>query len=546
MPTFESKGSASSRFGAFLSLVLVFAFGATSVLMYRMNTRIQKVEEKSDQPSATRTSNTAPAQKPAEGPQASEEIKARLTFLENQQGNIAATSKGALEQMYFIFMVVSGFFGLFAAFSAYRQLLADTGQEKHDQEMLSLVGSFRKNIDVISGLITTLQQTYEFKGKVEERIQHIDHQIVQIDRFKQRTEQTLREKLDDTNTEALTLFRRPLDRQSFKSEEMKGKLQTFYVNMNTVERMGDISGLLNPFTYFCRALSFFNQMQYEPASKDLEEASRLGHREVEAMKPTMTWYGECTEAQVKEQLQRMLSDCSYHLGIIYYNLGRFEAASKGFREAFSIDKLDFRSRIYIPELMFFDPAVPFAKVRLEYQAVYRELNNLSLEARRSLKMDYEEAIASLKMREGNIYLPKKVRLPARDAYRGEENADLAVSCYREAFEHSRRIAQRETVPLTEVFASVSLAQGLELVGTSQWGQQQPVNLFRDAFHDISKQIVFKTEPNVLVQLNYFLAICAERAFRGTENPRTYLSRPGNSCSAYRIKFVCSLPSTRSY
>jgi hypothetical protein len=54
--------------------------------------------------------------------------------------------------------------------------------------------------------------------------------------------------------------------------------------------------------------------------------------------------------------------------------------------------------------------------------------------------------------------------------------------------------QRQT--LTQVFASWSLAQALELVGTSQWGQQQPANLFLDVFREVSKQIVFNTEPVV--------------------------------------------------
>ena len=328
-----------------------------------MNVRLQNVEDRSGQTStlASGSTVTSPAAQPS---QSTEEIRDRITFLENQQTNVAAISKTALEQMNLVFMVVAGFFGLFTAFSAYRQLLADTGQEKRDQEMLSLVGSFRENITVISGLINTLKETYGYRAEVETRIQKIDDQIAQIDRFKQRTEQSLREKLDEINLEALALFRKPLDRQSFKSEEMRGKLQTFYVNMNAVERMGEVSGLLGPFAYFCRALGFFNQMQYEPSAKDFEEARRLGLREI--AKQTTPWYGECTEAQVRDQLGRMLGDCSYHLGIIYYNLGRYEKAVDRFSEAFSYDHFDFRSRIYIPELMFFDTGVPFAKVRSEY------------------------------------------------------------------------------------------------------------------------------------------------------------------------------------
>ncbi len=515
----RSDQTASSRFFGFLTLLLIVALGFNSYFIYRIKSRVDSVEGAVAASEPLQTAKSAPAL-PSDTTHDTEEVRRRLTFLESQQGTIATISKSALDQMDSIFKIVAAFFGLFAAFSAYRQLLSDKGQETRDQEMLGLVGEFRQNITVINGLIGTLKQTYEFRGEVQDRMKRLDEQIVQIDRFKQRTEQVHQGKLNDINAEALKLFSLPLDRQSFKLEDVKGKLQSFYVSMNAIERVSETSNLFSPFAYFCRALHFFNQMQYEPAGKDLEEARRLGSREL--IKPLMSWYGESTEAQATEQLQRMLGDCSYHLGIIYYNLGKLEEARKAFHNACSLDRYDFRSRIYIPELMFFDTNVPFAQVRSEYEAVYRELDSLSLQDRRELKIDYEEAITNLKLREGNIYLPKKIPLSWRAGYRGEEKADQAVKCYREAFEHSGRCQQRQT--LTQVFASWSLAQALELVGTSQWGQQQPANLFLDVFREVSKQIVFKTEPVVLVQLNYILAVSADKAVHVSENPRTYLSR----------------------
>ena len=51
-----------------------------------------------------------------------------------------------------------------------------------------------------------------------------------------------------------------------------------------------------------------------------------------------------------------------------------------------------------------------------------------------------------------------------------------------------------------------------------------VKLFQQVFYEIRKQIVLKTEPILLILLNYVLAICASRADIRAENPRSYLAR----------------------
>jgi tetratricopeptide (TPR) repeat protein len=515
----HTKQVASSRFALFAVLVLTLAFGAGSLFIYEMKNRLEQVETKLGEPyRAGAVEKDQPSNESSD--RILDGIKVRLGFLEGQQGNIAASARSALEEMYFISAVIAAFFGLFAAFSAYRQLLSDSSQENRDREMLGLVGEFRQNITVINGLIGTLQQTYQYKSEVENRIKLLDTQIVQIDRFKQKTEDTLRERINGINADSFALYR-TLDRQSFKKEESKGKLQSFYVNMSTVERMTEVSGLFNPFTYICRGLYFFNQMQYDPAVKDLVEALRLGRHESDRQS-MMTWYSEATETQVKDQLLRLQGDCNYHIGIIHYNIGEFEKARKAFGEACSVDKYDFRSRIYIPELMFFDSTVPFSRVRLEFEAANKELEDLTQEQRGGLKMTFAEANANIKLREGNIYLPKMIPLNWRAGYRSEENAAKAIPCYREAFDCSEKDETRQS--LTDIFSMWSLAQGLEPVGPSLWGQQHPMRLYSEVFRLVSKHIVFKTEPVVLTQLNYILAVCADKAYRNVENPRAYLSR----------------------
>jgi tetratricopeptide (TPR) repeat protein len=443
-------------------------------------------------------------------------LKARLASLETLQEAMVSTSKGALEQMNFVFAITAAFLAMFSVFLAYRQTKADSSREKYDAEMTTLVESSRKNIDFINTLISTLEQSYSYRKEVELRIRSLDEQISEVEKYKQRTELSLHEKTIRLNKESFTLFR-SLDRENFKTEDNKGKLETFYVNMNTLEQMADVSGSLSPFTFFLRALHFFNVTQYQPAQEDLMKAHKLGFREV--AKKTAEWYGDEVEAELDKQLSRMLVDCSYHLGITHYNLGEYRDARERFHEAFRSNPLDFRSRSYIPELKFFDSQISFAEVIAEFETVERELRALSLADRE--RIDWSAAIASLKMREGNCYLPKLFTITGRERYRSEENIERAIRIYWEAYDEAQKTRKPN---LTEIFTRFSLAQALEQVGAAEWRDQRPHDLFQSVFNDIRNQIVLKSEPILLVLLNYTIAICTKRASLSGETSRTYLAR----------------------
>src|SRR6266498_1183787 len=172
-------------------------------------------------------------------------LKDRITALETLQESMISTSKGALEQMNFVFAITAAFLAMFSIFLAYRQITSDRSREKYDAEMTTLVQSSRKNIDFINTLIGTLEQSYSYRKEVDLRIKNLDEQISEVERYKQKAELSLHEKIVNLNQEAFALFR-VVDREKFKTEDNKGKLQTFYVNMNTLEQMGEFGSLLSP------------------------------------------------------------------------------------------------------------------------------------------------------------------------------------------------------------------------------------------------------------------------------------------------------------
>ena len=132
-------------------------------------------------------------------------------------------------------------------------------------------------------------------------------------------------------------------------------------------------------------------------------------------------------------------------------------------------------------------------------------------------------MASLKMKKANCFLPKIIRLPERERQRSGEVATEAVNILWDAYQHAERIQDDQS--LVVIFARFSLAQALEQVNRSEWKNSTPHELFKRVFFDIRSQIIRrKTEPILLVLLNYVLAICCSRSNIQGENPYTYLAR----------------------
>jgi tetratricopeptide (TPR) repeat protein len=448
-------------------------------------------------------------------------LEGRLTSLEILQEAMVSASKSALEQMNFVFAIVAGFFGLFALYFAYRQLMTDSTRDTNDQEMRGLVGSFRENMNVINSLIVTMEKGFEHRAAVDRQISRIESNLKEVEKFKDDTERSLTERVGELNREAWALFG-SLNRENFKDETNRGRLSNFYVSMSAIERIGDVQSSLTPFSHFIRALHFFNVTQYPIASKDLEHARNLGMRH--AAEPPMPLYAGAGEPEVRNRLEQLLTECCYHLGIIYYNLGSYDRAKDRFTEAYDRDPSDLRSRAYIPELMFFEGRQSFGAVMDEFDSVEREFKAwLTKEGRGKVNLDGN--LAALLMRKGNCYLPKAIALPYRNNYRIDENSDLALRMYSKALEHAKRtISDAAKPPLSEIFVRFSLAQAMTEAQQETFDGTTREGLFTEVFYDLRKQVSLKTEPIVLALLNYALALCVSEVEISGENPGFYLSR----------------------
>jgi tetratricopeptide (TPR) repeat protein len=507
----------SRQFGFVLVLLLVTAV-ALVVLLHRYSIQIMDRIDAIPIQSASQSELTPSATIDSYRIQA---LESRLAALEQLQEAMLSASKGALEQMNFVFGVVAAFFGLFGLYFAYRQTMSDTTQDTYDQEMRGLVGSFRENMNVINSLIATMEKGFEHRAAVDRQISQIETNLRDVEKFKTDTQRTFQEKIAALNQEAWTLFG-SLNRENFKDEANRGRLDNYYVSMNATEQIGDVHELLSPFTYFTRALHFFNVTQYPMASRDLERARSLSAKQVS--QPPMLLYADIGEADIRERLGQLLTECCYHLGIIYYNLGSYDQAKQRFSEAYTRNPSDLRSRAYIPELMFFAGRQSFGAIMDEFDMAEREFKAWLTKDDRG-KVNLDGNLASLLMRRGNCYLPKIIHLQDRGKYRHDENADTSIRTYANALVHATRtITDASKPPLTEIFVRFSLAQAMTEAQQKTFENLTREGLFTDVFYDLLRQVSMKSEPIVLTLLNYALAICAAETNVPNENSSFYLSR----------------------
>jgi tetratricopeptide (TPR) repeat protein len=255
------------------------------------------------------------------------------------------------------------------------------------------------------------------------------------------------------------------------------------------------------------------------AGKDLEISKKMGSREY--ANPSLNKFGDVISEEIIRHLENMLEDVEYHLGIIYYNTGDYNLSRERFKEAFNKRHLDFRSRIYIPELMFFDTKIPFSQVIDEYKLVRKELEKLTSDER--MKIPWEAYMISFLIRYGNCYLQKLIHLDHRRQYQIEENNEKASIIYREAYTLLEDKGSRKPT-LQETFVKFSLAQALPLSRGEEWKRKSPTILYGEVFNEIKKEIILKTEPILLMLLNYVLAICVNDGKIKGENPLAYLTR----------------------
>jgi len=461
-------------------------------------------------PTAKTTTEITPAQ-----------LAEKLTRLEDRQILLVESAHNDLERVYFIFSAVSAFFALFVVFGAVRNLIEDRRrgrlEEQHLTHLQSMMSAFGDNVTKANAFISTLTGTLEVQGDLARRMKNLDDRLQELGQDRKREQVSFRSQVDALNAACADAFRTCLlhrrDRDAFKTEENRIALQSLSSRMDTLCVTGDTSGLVSPVSYFARALGRFNEMKYQDAINDLRNAREMAKQQLTT---PLAQYGNWDTDEVQRNLRVLLDETHYHLGIMYYNTGQWDNARQDFALAHERYELDFRSRIYVPELMFFDDSSDPRRTEQEFSSAVTDLNNVTSDKRKQMQPTWEACFASLKLRQGNIYL-KKLFVPASrssrwDALTSADGNRKALECYWEA----RRKHESHVV-------NFSLAQAMEYDGQSTlWKDLKPRDLFRDAFFKFRNQAILKTEPIQLALLYYCAAISCHHGEISGDSPSTYL------------------------
>jgi tetratricopeptide (TPR) repeat protein len=452
------------------------------------------------------------------------ELERKLERIEDRQALLVEAAQNDLGRVYFIFSAVAAFFGLFMVFGAIRGLVDDRRrgrlEQQHMQHLQGMMAAFGDNVAKINSFISTLTGTFSVQEDLAARMKKLDDRLQTLDHERQQQQVSFRSQIDSLNTACADAFRtcglHRRDREAFKKEENRILLQSLCARMDTLSLTGDTTGIVSPVAHFIRGLARFNEMKYQDAVDDIRASRDLAKQQVSS---PLSQFGGWDADEVQRNLRILLDESHYHLGIIFYNSGSWDDARQEFALAFERFDLDFRSRIYIPELMFFDDSCDPRRTEQEFLAVLEELNNVTSDRRKNMEPTWDACLASLRLRQGNIYL-KKLFLPASrsdqwSVLTREEGNAKALDCYWEAWDASGGGASH--------VVAFSLAQAMEYAGPgARWKDYKPRDIFRDAFFKFRNQAILKTEPILLTLLYYCTAICCHYGDIAGDSPSSYL------------------------
>ena len=446
-------------------------------------------------------------------------IEKELELLKERQSLILEKTEKDINRMYVMFSIIGAYFTIFSLVLGIRQFNIDKNKNRHEEqymnEMRSMMNSFKDNIGVVNSLIDSLKTTFDFKNEIAISVKEIDSRINQLNTFKEKEELSFKSEIEKLNRRAIKLYEKcqihKNNRDDFKNEENRIPLISFSSDMNTLEKTGDIKQLASPISYFIRGLSKFNTMEYVDSVDDISNSRKMANEQIDN---PLGQYGEWNTDLIKTNLKILINEASYHLAIMYYNLGNIDNSFDEFTKCYETNNLDFRSRVYIPELMFFDNNCDPNKVKTEFYSVETELKNVTSENRKKIAWDKQYGI--LKMKEGNFYIekPKILRIGNRNPIFNEYvNNEKAIECFWDALE---KISNNS-------FVKFSLAQTMEYIGQSSlWRDRKPKELFTEVFYQFRNEIIIKTEPILLCLMNYIIGICAHYAKISGETPNLYL------------------------
>jgi len=332
-----------------------------------------------------------------------------LQLIKERQTLLVNNAEKDVQRVFTIFSIIGAYFTVLSIVIAIRQFRSDKiknqYEDQHMKEMQSMMNAFKDNIGMINSLIGTLKTTFEFKNEMSLSMNKINDKIKKLDEFKASEELSFKSEVDKLNRKAIEIYEQCLlhksNRDTFKNEENRIPLFSFTSNMNTLERTGTIKNQVSPISFFIRGLSKFNSMEYTDAIDDIDKARTISNEQLD--KP-LGQYGTWNSEEIKKNLMILINEASYHLGIIQYNLGVIDKSIDEFNKCFELNALDYRSKVYVPELMFFDNNSDPSKVILEFNTVENKLNSLTAENRKNIEWDKYFGI--LKMKQGNFYLQK--------------------------------------------------------------------------------------------------------------------------------------------
>lgn len=474
-------------------------------------------------------------QTPSLPDESTQQITRKLDYLELRQDAVIDETRNSIQRQSVVFTTVAAFFGLFTVFFGYRQLLIDSrnseARDKNDQEMRNLVKSFQDNITNINSLITTLEKTFDYRRQIAEELTVIRDRAKILEIHQAETDKAFESSLVQLNRHALSVVPLGIDRAALNYEENRRRMEAFASQMDAVERARDVDAKLNPFCYYVRGLGKVTTYQYAVAIDDFMIAARKAKEDLAELK-TENYALEHRE-RLKEGLSDLLVSCNYFNGVCHKNLGNYKESIRYFREALERNSQHYDSLAYLLQVMFFDDTNPFEVVEAEFERACREIESGLSKASQDEGGVLRRAGSLVMINFGDIYHRKLICPEFRSGYRRYENPEKAIQWYWRAY---------DLVPSD--LATFSLAQAMELVGSAQWRDATPRQVYAKTFTALKRRVAADYDKLYSVTLYYMLAVCASKLPEGFAVAEIFLSQARHSLKEVPTDVTCFSPLSR--